>query len=51
MVEFVSPVSKHHGQNFLAAVAVVWNDRRQHGVPKQLSVKLTYIVRYFAYVI
>jgi len=31
IMEFVSPISRHHGVNMLGAVAVVWNDRRQRG--------------------
>ena len=38
MVDFVSPITRHHSANLLAAVAVVWNDRRESGVPKHLSV-------------
>ena len=29
ILEFASPVSRHHGVNMLGAVAVVWTDRRQ----------------------
>ena len=48
ILEFLSPVSLHHGVNLLGAVAVVWNDRRQRGVPsnKRVSV-LSYIFLLF----
>ncbi|KAJ1521187.1 hypothetical protein ONE63_002877 [Megalurothrips usitatus] len=29
LLEFLSPISLHHASNFLAAIAVVWQDRRQ----------------------
>lgn len=29
LLEFLSPISMHHATNFLAAIAVVWQDRRQ----------------------
>lgn len=29
LLEFLSPISLHHATNFLAAIAVVWQDRRQ----------------------
>ena len=29
MMELLSPISLHHGTNMLAAVAIVWNDRRK----------------------
>ena len=41
MVDFVSPITRHHSVNLMAAVAVVWNDRRESGVAKHLSVSRT----------
>lgn len=29
LLELLSPISFHHGANFLAAVAVAWHERRQ----------------------
>lgn len=29
LLELLSPISFHHGVNFLAAVAVAWHERRQ----------------------
>ena len=29
IMELLSPISLHHGTNMLAAVAIVWNDRRK----------------------
>jgi hypothetical protein len=33
LLEFLSPVSLHHGVNFLAAVAVAWQERKGHLTP------------------
>lgn len=30
LLELLSPISFHHGVNFLAAIAVAWHERRQH---------------------
>ena len=30
ILEFMRPISIHHGVNLLGAVGVVWNDRRQN---------------------
>lgn len=32
LLELLSPISFHHGANFLAAVAVAWHERRQPSV-------------------
>jgi len=32
ILEFISPLALHHTQHMLAAVAVVWNERRQKGL-------------------
>lgn len=32
LLELLSPISFHHGVNFLAAVAVAWHERRQPSV-------------------
>ena len=37
LLELLSPISFHHGVNFLAAVAVAWHERRQ---PSALSKKV-----------
>lgn len=37
LLEFVSPISVHHGVNLMAAIAVVWNDRRQRGTKRVSS--------------
>lgn len=29
LLEFLSPISLHHGVNFLAAVSVAWQDRQE----------------------
>lgn len=31
ILELLSPVALHHAQHMMAAVAVVWNERRQRG--------------------
>lgn len=41
LLELLSPISFHHGANFLAAVAVAWHERRQ---PSAASKKVTYTV-------
>jgi hypothetical protein len=30
LLEFLSPISLHHGVNFLAAIAVAWQERKGH---------------------
>lgn len=43
LLELLSPISFHHGANFLAAVAVAWHERRQ---PSAASKKVTDIYIY-----
>ncbi|XP_074662898.1 protein DOP1A-like [Tubulanus polymorphus] len=37
ILEFLSPISVHHSVNLLAAMAVVWNDRRKSNSPPTLK--------------
>ncbi|XP_014485401.1 PREDICTED: protein dopey-1 homolog [Dinoponera quadriceps] len=39
LLELLSPISFHHGANFLAAVAVAWHERRQ---PSAVSKKVNF---------
>ncbi|KYM98153.1 Protein dopey-1 like protein [Cyphomyrmex costatus] len=36
LLELLSPISFHHGANFLAAVAVAWHERRQSAASKKI---------------
>jgi hypothetical protein len=33
LLEFLSPISLHHGVNFLAAIAVAWQERKEQLTP------------------
>lgn len=37
LLELLSPISFHHGVNFLAAVAVAWHERRQPTTSKKVK--------------
>lgn len=40
LLELLSPISFHHGVNFLAAIAVAWHERRQ---PSSNSKKVPFL--------
>ena len=46
ILEFVSPISVHHGTNLMAAVAVVWHDRRNRGGNKKVGYIYQILVYY-----
>nr|CAD7588637.1 unnamed protein product [Timema genevievae] len=41
LLEFLSPISLHHGANFVAAIAVAWQERRQAHYTKVVPVANT----------
>lgn len=45
LLELLSPISFHHGANFLAAVAVAWHERRQPSAASKKVINIIYVIK------
>lgn len=45
LLELLSPISFHHGANFLAAVAVAWHERRQSSASLKKVTDIVYLIK------